>query len=368
MTSLPPRREIYYWKSDRPAAFRGASPVAAERPRPGLESLLYHAIRGAFGRAPDALRPAHGQGNHLTFQLTLAGHDYFVRVEDGPEQDDYLDVESRLLVDVASLGVPAPKVHHVDATRRVVPFAWQVLDLVPYPDLNRLHKEKPLAPAPLGREIGTCVARWQALVSPGFGPFDVGALRATGRLEGYHAAYADYFFLHLDRHLAFLDENRFLSAAEIHAIRIEMAGHRELLALAHGCLVHKDLAFWNLLGTPERVAAVIDWDDAIAGDPLDDLSLLGCFHDGAMLREVFAGYASVRPLPPEYRRRFWLHLLRNLLVKSVIRLGAGYFDRTDGFFLIGAGGTGADLKEFTLQRITAARRGLRENADPTLLL
>lgn len=363
---MHPRRDVYYWKSDRPAAFSGVSPIAAENPRPGVELMLREAIGRTFHAEPESLRPGAGQGNHLTFQFSLGDRRYFVRIEDGPERDDYLVVESRLLTEVAALGVPVPRASHVDASRRDVPFAWQVLEFVPHPDFNRLQKDGLLQPARVAREIGACVARWQSLKPGGFGPFQTDVLETTGRLQGYHAGYRNYFFLHLDRHLAFLARNDFLSSGAVDEIRREIGRCEDLLVLAQGCLVHKDLAFWNLLGTPDRVMAVIDWDDAIAGDPLDDLSLLGCFHDAATLREAFSGYASVRPLPGDYRSRYWLHLLRNMVVKSVIRVGAGYFNRTDGFFLIGAGGTGADLRKFTLDRIALALRGLRENSDPTV--
>jgi aminoglycoside phosphotransferase (APT) family kinase protein len=139
------------------------------------------------------------------------------------------------------------------------------------------------------------------------------------------------------------------------------------LALPAACLVHKDLALWNILGTSDRIAAFIDFDDAVGGDQLDDISLLGCFHNGAMIAGVLAGYATVRPLPADYRRRFWLHLLRNMIWKAVIRVGAGYFERTSGFFLVGAGASGADLRAFTLARIATALRGLRADADPVSL-
>jgi hypothetical protein len=66
-------------------------------------------------------------------------------------------------------------------------------------------------------------------------------------------------------------------------------------------------------------------------------------------------------LPAEHRRRFWLHLLRNMIVKAVIRVGAGYFERDSGFFLIGNGSTGADLRRFTQDRIRLALNGLRTN-------
>ena len=55
----------------------------------------------------------------------------------------------------------------------------------------------------------------------------------------------------------------------------------------------------------------------------------------------------------------WLHLLRNMIVKAVIRIGAGYFERDGGFFLIGSGSSGADLRRFTLSRLALALNGLR---------
>jgi fructosamine-3-kinase len=313
------------------------------------------------------LRPGGGQGNHQTFRASFGTREAFVRVENGPEADDYMEVEAHLLREVVRAGVPAPAVLAVDASRRRVPFAWQVLEFLPDPDLNRLHKEGRLELPGVMFEIGANIARWQAVPAAGYGPFDPHVLAGTGRLQGFHGSYADYFRTRLDAHLGFLAEREFLAPRQVEEISAEIGLHAGLLGLEGACLVHKDLALWNILGTPGRITAFIDWDDAVGGDPMDDVSLLGCFHDGAALRRVLEGYASVRPLPPEHRRRFWLHLLRNMIFKAVIRVGAGYFDRTDGFFLIGAGGSGAGLRDFTLSRIKAALHGLRTGAAPSHL-
>lgn len=45
------------------------------------------------------------------------------------------------------------------------------------------------------------------------------------------------------------------------------------------------------------IAAFIDWDDAISGDAMDDLSLLGCFYDAPVIERALTGYVRVRPLP-----------------------------------------------------------------------
>jgi aminoglycoside phosphotransferase (APT) family kinase protein len=353
-----PRRTIYYWKCDRPAAFHG---TAERTDDAAIEGPLLDALRKYFPGKAVELRSAGGQGNHRTYLAKIAGQPAFVRVEDGPERDDYMEVESRVLGEVRALGISTPEVFAVEASRRDVPFAWQVMELVDAPDLNQHHKQGQLDLPRFAEEIGAAVARWQSITPDGFGPFDPEALRTSDRLQGFHRSYADYFHLHLERHLHFLAGRGFLSPQETEEIGREIAAHGSLLGLDRGRLVHKDLALWNILGTQERITAFIDWDDAVSGNPMDDLSLLGCFYDGRIMERALLGYRSVRPLPEEARRHFWLHLLRNMIVKAVIRVGAGYFDRTDGFYLIGSGSSGADLKTFTRARLTTALRGLRED-------
>lgn len=359
-----PRRGIYYWKCDRTAAFHGTGERGA---RNDVEQMLRAELSARFPGQPLAISPAGGQGNHITCHATIGEVDAFVRIEDGPEHDDYIEVESHLLGEVRALGLPTPRVLAVDASRSRVPFAWQVLENIPHPDLNTYFKKGTLDVAPVAHGIGAAVARWQAIQADGFGPFDGDVLRSAGRLAGCHTAYATYFHLRLAQHLAFLVERQFLTAGQCTEIEQAIAAHRELLQLSQGCLVHKDLALWNILGSETDIAAFIDFDDAISGDPMDDLSLLACFHDAAFLRRAFDGYQSIRPLPPDHLRRFWLHLLRNMIVKAVIRVGAGYFERDDGFFLIRSGASGGDLKRITHERIALALRGLAANADLSIL-
>ncbi len=358
------RRDIYYWKCDRPAAFHGTAQGDARRPSQETESLVRDLLTRHFGVPPTTLQDGGGQGNHLTFTATIDSLDVFVRIDDGPEQDDYIAVESFVMDRVRALGVPTPRVYATDATRSVAPFAWQILERIAEPDLNRHFKAGTLATTEVAAQIGRLIATWQGVPVEGFGPFDVSRLVTNGTLHGLHDSYPSYYFTRLDAHLAFLVEHRFLAQAQADAMRAAIDDHRALLDLQAPCLVHKDTALWNLLGTAREVTAVIDWDDCVGGDPMDDLALLGCFHDGAFLRATFEGYTSVRALPANHVPRFWLHLLRNMIFKAVIRVGAGYFDHDSQFFLVGAGSDGKALRETTLSRLEAALRGLREGRDP----
>ncbi len=351
------RRDIYYWKCDRPAAFHGTALRGGGDV--DLAALLSEALRTHFGTAQVVVRPGAGQGNHVTFEADIDGRAMFVRVENGPEQDGHLAIESHVVGLVRETGVPVPMVYGCDASRRHVPFAWQALERIDARDLNHWFKAGELDETRVAFDLGNAVARWQSLRFEGFGTFH----KADGAtLVGHHASYRDYFHTQLARHLTFLLERGFLSADEKAAIERQVVRHDHLLQHAEGCFVHKDLALWNVLGTPDRIVTIIDFDDAISGDAMDDLSLLACFHGADFLGAAIEGYQSMRPLPVEHEKRFWLHLLRNMIVKSVIRVGAGYFDRDDGFFLISAGGTGGSLKETTRARLALAVSALEESS------
>ncbi len=353
------RRNIYYWKCDRPAAFHGTQ---ARDDAAALEAPLRAALCQHFGTSGITLRPGAGQGNHLTWNADVDGQPLFIRVENGPEQDGQLAIESALLDQVRALGVPTPRVFGVDASRSRVPFAWQALERIDAPDLNYWHKQATLDVPRIAFDIGVSIATWQQLTFPGFGP-----LHGDAALQGWHARYADYHHLQLERHLDFLVARQFLTTAQGRELLAAIQDHGDLLHLDTGVFVHKDLALWNVLGRTDRIAAFIDFDDAISGDAMDDLSLLACFHDAVFLQHAFAGYQRRRPLPPDALPRFWLHLMRNMIVKSVIRVGAGYFERDSGFFLIGANGSGASLREFTLARLMTALQGLRSGSGLVLL-
>jgi fructosamine-3-kinase len=362
------RRNIYYWKCDRPQAFHGTKTRGEFSTENEIQ--LRESIKRELGAQIVEMSPGPGQGNHLTWNAHVDGKAMFIRVENGPEKDEHLAVESVVLNRVREIGVMTPKVFGCDATRSGLPFAWQALEQVAAPDLNHWFKQGVLDVPGVAFEIGQAVAKWQTISPQGFGTLDSSArpeaqgnpgVGEEGRLplEGSRRSYADYFHLRLDEHLDFLVSNGFLARKQKADIIAEIATHKGLLDVTQGCLVHKDLALWNILGTSQKIASFIDFDDAVSGDPMDDLSLLACFHDASFLESAFTGYASIRPLPADWLRRFWLHLLRNMIVKAVIRVGAGYFDRSEGFFLIPHGASGGTLREWTHARMNTALNGLR---------
>lgn len=358
------REKVYYWKSDRPYA-AGNTHRTAAHDFVAIESQLFNYLNQYFKEGLLEVALAGGQGNHITYLANYVDKCYFVRLENGPEQDDYMLVGSKVMESVKSAGVLVPTVYLTDVSRLYVPFAIQVMDLIPDQDLNELEKNGVLDILGVAASIGENVAKWQSVKIDKYGLFKPECVRDHHILEGYHDSYEQYFFLNWDVHLDFLQSSGFLDQYKVQELKDLVFSFRHLLQLDKGCLVHKDLALWNILGNNSGVSAFIDWDDAVSGDPVDDLSLLGCFHSGEVILAAAAGYQQVKSLPENFEQRFWLHLLRNIIFKSVIRVKGSYFDMSDKFFLNNA--KNSSLEKFTLDRIDSACKGLMGNLTIEML-
>lgn len=352
------RESIYYWKCDRPSAFHG---ISGERNWDEVAASLAIEVAEQMGEI-GSLKPVSTQGNHGLWRTSYHGKEILLRVEDGEEKDDYQLVESHLLEQLRKLGVPTPWVYGGDSSRGRVPYAWQALEWFAVADLQKSLLRGDLNIEAVMPEIGRAVARWQRLKVDGFGPFDTVKLRIGGELVGFHSSYWDYYSLNLDKHLRNLVDAEFLEMAIAKRIMAVVNQHQSLLNGVAGCLVHKDLAFWNILGAGDQIVAFIDFDDAIAGDAMDDLSLLACFHEPAMVSLALQGYRELAVLPDHWQDRLMLSLLRNLITKAVIRAGAGYFEKSDNHFLIASGSSGHGLRTETYRRIVEVLEGLEHPA------
>src|SRR3546814_16869236 len=87
------RKNIYYWKSDRLFASGNTRKTdTAALDEIGMQVTEYLTVH--FRKDPTTVIPAHGQGNHITFIAKYVDGDYFVRLENGPEGDNYMAIES----------------------------------------------------------------------------------------------------------------------------------------------------------------------------------------------------------------------------------------------------------------------------------
>ncbi len=340
------RENIYYWKCDRFGQNRFDNRFDPEL----CVEAARRAVQTAFGQECEWIEFLGGNGNHGVCKVRCAGRDYLFRANADGSGDDYMLAEAALTRLAAAAGVPVPALAAVEVTGAV---RWQLWSWAEGRNLAELDREGLLDRNAVARQLGGILRRLHRVELAGFGFVDTQHLAAAGEVRGLNPRYRDYFHTRLDDQLAGLVRTELIDIAFAAAIKRCFERHAALLELPGGRLVHRDPAWWNLLGGPADIIALIDWDDAVSGDPADDFGLLCCFHDGAIVEAALAGYG---PVEESFRPRMRLHYLRNMIWKALLRQNMGYFEKGREFFL--NAGTNLPLRELTLHKLKEAFESL----------
>ena len=353
------RSNIYYWKCDSPQSLVQKQQLYFQgKYKDEMAIVVARACRDFYNREPDAVRPAGCDGNHFAYLVDYPGYRYFFRADDGACDDDYMLAESRLMQLVSTAGLPVPAVYLTETDISRYGFRFQIMDCVPEQCLNVYYKNEQLNIPAVTQQLGELLRQLHSIKLTGFGFIDTDHLKNNDIIQGLDQSCCAYFDKRLDDHIAYLYDHRLLTRKEVDEIIHLFDLHRSLLERKEGVLVHRDLALWNVLGTPHEVTALIDWDDAISGDPADDLGMLRCFYDDDFMTMLIQGYGAGKALSDDFIRRTWLYCLRNMLWKTMIRDYMGYFQKADSFFL-NNNKHHVSLREYTFNKIKKAMNMLR---------
>ena len=99
------RESVYYWKSDRPFAAENTRKTAGPAMK-DLDERVRAYLISHFRNDIQDIKAAGGQGNHITYLATYPEIRYFIRLENGPEGDNYMAVASQVMKRVKALGIP----------------------------------------------------------------------------------------------------------------------------------------------------------------------------------------------------------------------------------------------------------------------
>lgn len=359
------RDNIYYWKCDSPTSTdeKKQSYFKEKYDRKEITETVTAACVDIFGSDGLAVEPLRADGNHITYIISHNNRKYLFRADDGSGDDEYMLAESALMRLAGDSGVPVPAITRTDVSRKNCPYRFQIMDYLTEPSLNTHHKAGTLNSAEIAFQLGCVLRKIHNIHIDGFGFINTDLLADTGEIKGIDKSYSDYFHKRLDDHIGYLRHTELLSISECDEIMRQFKRHSPRFNLPHGVLVHRDMALWNVLGTPDKVTAVIDWDDAVSGDPADDLGILRCFYDEEFMTSVTRGYCGDAVLSDDFNCRIWIHNLRNMLWKTKIRHSLGYFDKDSDFFL-NTPDVHCTLKEHTLNLLRTALDKVRSFNTP----
>jgi aminoglycoside phosphotransferase (APT) family kinase protein len=147
-----------------------------------------------------------------------------------------------------------------------------------------------------------------------------GLLDAYYPLTGVKENWSHYLLLHLEDHICACTTIGAITPAEADTIRACFASADPLLRSAPLRLLHGDWGHHNIFVEGNKIVAVIDWEDALGGDPAFDIAYWGTFVRPEMLAGFIEGYVTESgPLPSDFEQRYWLYFLRIALSKTVHR-------------------------------------------------
>lgn len=320
------RRGIFLEKADteRPdALLRRLSGLTDQEA--GIDAALLARACAAHGLAASRVAPASAQGTfHRLFDVLGPGiRPRLLRVSmfAGVDAAAAMDLESRLIsrLRVASVPVPASTARAVadgdtvrgtQLTTRADGVSMQSLDV----DETRIS-------AALG-QTASLLDEVHRMAGEGYGPLSVQPNRT---LTGLHSSWDDYLRTRLAFHLQTCRTAAAITAREAAVVERHF---EEALPLAprDARLLHGDPGGHNVLLRPGGVAALLDWEDALLGDPIFDVASLCCFHPERRHAVVFRAFKLDMTPGGEVWRLFWLYFLRIALARTSHRWRFGYVD------------------------------------------
>jgi hypothetical protein len=223
----------------------------------------------------------------------------------------------------AALVPPTVAVHFA---RHGAPFDFAVMAAARgVPLVDAAIDETPSIP----RSIGAALRAVHQIAGEGAGLIDLSSTERRAQPLGVHRDWLDFIALNLHRHIEACVRAGFVDAAMADLIGQMFRDLGPLLSERPSRLLHGDPGTHNIsVDGAGEVTALLDWEDALVGDPLFDVAMWSSFHPPRRLPSFLAGYDLDTPTREE-SCLLAAYFLRIALSKTVHRLRFGIADRPD---------------------------------------
>lgn len=322
------RRAIFYMKTDvglPDNRLRGLRTEAAAALQTRIPTVAQLVEKLGFG---GAVVPLAVGSFHVVHKIARTGAPPLVirsTIDKLFEVDRSLDLERRAAVWLNSDGYLVPATLVSGMRNDGAPF-----DFV----LQEMANGTPLVDADLDNDprllaaVGASLRRIHAVPASGAGLLDLDDDYTIP--TGVMPRWPDYIGLRLDEHVlrcveaGFIDAHLETRIRSLFEIMLPTLDNRPIR------LLHGDPGTHNICVNPTTgiITAWLDWEDALAGDPLFDVALLSTFQPPRRMSAVMKGY-GLGPQCVDEERLIAFYFLRIALSKTVHRIRFGIKDRPD---------------------------------------
>ncbi len=256
---------------------------------------------------------------HVSYVVHLEqSEDLFFRANLGPKEPEVQLVKEQLVSNVARAhGLPANHIIHVDISRNIYPFDFQIQEMVQGLDAEiEFHGTKENYDT-FSFSIGQLVARLSEITVSGFGQFSPEKV-LEGKFIGESTSLFEYIQIQLEEEIQEIEHAGYITTYTAEKLRGVFRSSQSLCGCKKSSLVHYDLADHNLRYDPKtfEVSAVFDWEAAVAGDTVLDLASCPTWKTLYPREEkLLEGYLSLKPRPDHLVEKMKLFKLRTILWK-----------------------------------------------------
>ncbi len=178
------------------------------------------------------------------------------------------------------------------------------------------------------RKLAITLASIHAIRGNQFGPISLSELVEKREKTGFHKTCYDYLLLNFERHLdCCIRQFRITKQMAIDILKL-FETHQDLFKSSQTVLLHSDFVKNNLLIHQTGIISVLDWEDAIVGDPLLELASLSLAYVATDFNVLFRAYAQASNRQFTHIDQMTLYLYRLRFYASKLMFNDSFQQKT----------------------------------------
>ncbi len=328
------RTDCFYWQTDRKISAKEAAIIWKDRHSAITnEELLDKVNAELLEDKLSYIKPfdenaqtSLGNVNTIRVGVLESGKEVIIRCHPKGVRNGYFYAESLASKMALENGLPAYKTYCIHSLGDVDDISYQVIEKLSGDTVQFYLKEHPEKEEQLVMEMGKTMARLHKITVNGFGPFDNEQAK-NGNLRGLHQSLKDAINAGLEENLERLVTYDILTKEVADKMK-KLFDDNELLNSDVSVLIHNDFADWNLLTDGNTISGIIDWDECVAGHPIQEIACWSTFFDPKRIKSFLKGYFSETPVYDNFDEMFQLMRLRYTISKMALRIKRYTYEQT----------------------------------------
>lgn len=317
-----PKSSLFLIKADAPLTNAYLRNLSQHRKEQSLSCLplVRHIVKKNF-REEVVIIPLKNIGTfNLIYQIVCNNESFLLKIPlsacSSLENDAYHYHQINVLL--KSVSVRTPKIYNFDHYTDIPYLLMEFISASSYLDLLSQEKNK----NDLIEQVGEVVRNIHLIKTHHYGLLE----KISSPIlfpEGTHKNWYDYICTNLENHLNICLCENYLTREEYdQSLMLFNVSFND--SHIEPSLLHGDLSGQNLIKQNDEWI-ILDWEDALSGDPIFDIAMWSSFIiNNTYLNPFLNGYYKRTSLPDDFEWKYTLYLYRILLAKTVLRFRFQY--------------------------------------------